>query len=273
MMRRQSQVLPHAGIDPSTLLICVAEHGWVVLTDMPCREGNRPLLDLAAGIGTVNAAGASDEAHEGGGVFRVTPFPHRVLDVTGKPLLSVTATDFALHTDQSYAPAPSRYVFLHCWREGAQGGDSLLARSEAVSARLEPWALELCFRVQFQWRDYFAPILTRLSGLDWPMVRFNAREIAGDAIDEDEPDLRARLVPEIFLAAANAAADRILLEPGDCLVLDNRRVLHGRTAFDSGSKRLLKQVWVNVPDEGSGPAAAPHGAMYARNRSTAASGR
>jgi hypothetical protein len=180
-------------------------------------------------------------------------------------MLSSTTGDFPLHTDESFAPAPSQYVMLHCWRPDTGGnGDSLLANSEAIAERLEPWALDLCHRANFVWRDCRAPIFTHQPGLDWPAVRFNIREIAGDDLDE-RADLRARALPEIFLAAAEAAADHILLEAGDCLVLDNRRVLHGRIAFGQGSERLLKRVWVIVDPP-------PHDSISARNRFTTASG-
>lgn len=256
MPQAESNVLPYGGAAIGVLLDCIAEHGRAVITGMPCREGNGPLLELANGLGTVNPYGAGASTRDGEGVHLVTPYSQPVLDVTGKPMLSNTTTDFELHTDESFAQTPSRYVLMQCWREDSKGGgESLLANSEAVLARLEPWAAELCYRAIFVWRKCSAPIFTRRPGLDWPVVRFNAREIAGDEL-EGEPDLRARILPEVFLAAANAAADRVLLESGDCVVLDNRRVLHGRAAFDPASSRLLKRVWVKVADDRATPALA-----------------
>jgi hypothetical protein len=34
------------------------------------------------------------------------------------------------------------------------------------------------------------------------------------------------------------------LEPGECLVVDNGRMLHGRTPLSNNSDRLLKRYWV-----------------------------
>jgi alpha-ketoglutarate-dependent taurine dioxygenase len=168
---------------------------------------------------------------------------------------------FDLHTDESFKASPCEFVLMHCWRnDPAGGGITLLANSEQAAARLEPWAAALCFRVKFLWRNNYAPILARSRAVQWPLVRFNAREIAGDAIGEDEPDLRARVLPDIFLAAANAAVERVQLKDGDCLVLDNRRVLHGRTAFDPASRRMLKRVWVT---KAQGSAAAASGTAAA----------
>jgi hypothetical protein len=265
-MQDESETITYALLDIAALRERVAARGWAVVEGLPCRTGNGPLLELANSLGRVNPRGAGEQTRDGEGVHLVMPTPLPVLDVTGKPMLSSTTGDFPLHTDESFAPVPSQYVLLHCWRADASGkGDSLVANSEAIAARLEPWALDLCHHAQFVWRDCRAPIFTRQAGLDWLAVRFNIREIAGDGL-EDAVDLRARALPEIFLAAAQDAADHILLEAGDCLVLDNRRVLHGRVAFDHGSDRLLKRVWVHAL---SPP---PQEATSARNRSTTASG-
>jgi hypothetical protein len=69
----------------------------------------------------------------------------------------------------------------------------------------------------------------------------------------------------VFLAAAHAAADQVLLEAGDCLVIDNRRVLQGRVAFDPASPRLLKRVWVKAAE-------AAQDETNSKNRSTTAAG-
>jgi hypothetical protein len=266
-MQDEPTTLPYATLEPEALLQRVSAHGWAVIEGMPCRAGNGPLLELANSLGRVNLLGASEEARDGEGVHLVKAMPRAVLDATGKAMLSNTATDFPLHTDECFARVPSQYVLLHCWNEDAGGnGDSLLASSEAVAARLEPWALDLCHRAHFVWRSCRAPIFSRQPGLDWPLVRFNLREIAGDDLDETA-DLRARALPEVFLAAANAAADHVLLEAGDCLVIDNRRILHGRVAFDPASKRLLKRVWVRAAE-----AVSPQDEANAKNRSTAAAG-
>ena len=241
--------LAYPGFDIGALSARLDAEGWAVVAGVPCDAGNASLLALARSLGPIKAGDAGDPTHEGDAVHAVASYARPVLDSSGKTMLSTTATVFDLHTDESYKRAPCRYVLLHCWRADAQGGVSLLATSESILTRLEPWAAALCFRARFVWRECAAPILAPESGRAWPRVRFNLREIAGDEIGDGEPDLRARTVPDVFAAAADAAAVRLTLASGDCLVLDNRRVLHGRTGFDLGSERLLKRVWVTSPGE------------------------
>jgi hypothetical protein len=37
---------------------------------------------------------------------------------------------------------------------------------------------------------------------------------------------------------------RLKLEPDECLVVDNGRILHGRTPLSNNSDRLLKRYWI-----------------------------
>ena len=39
---------------------------------------------------------------------------------------------------------------------------------------------------------------------------------------------------------------RLKLEPGDLIVLDNRRVLHGRTAYSGAGERLLQGCYADI---------------------------
>ena len=44
---------------------------------------------------------------------------------------------------------------------------------------------------------------------------------------------------------------RARLRPGECLVIDNRRVLHGRAEIKGEGRRLLRRYWVSCESTGS----------------------
>jgi alpha-ketoglutarate-dependent taurine dioxygenase len=213
------------------------------------------------------SGGYADPKREGDSVHRVEAAGGTVHDASGTAMLSTTTDAFDLHTDEAYLPAPARYLLLHCWRADEAGGVNLLADIASVLPRLDPWAAEACHRVTFRWSALDAPILTPVPGRAWPRVRFNRKarvdRCAGSAASDKE-----RYLPETFLIAARAAAVACPLAPGDCLITDNWRVLHGRTGFGPQSPRLLKRV--RVLDDAGPSGLAP---VHSRKRASTPAGR
>ena len=54
------------------------------------------------------------------------------------------------------------------------------------------------------------------------------------------------------ILSTGAEVQRILLRTGDCLIVDNTKVLHGRSKFSSSSRRLLKRVRLHAEPRSSG---------------------
>jgi hypothetical protein len=79
-----------------------------------------------------------------------------------------------------------------------------------------------------------------------PDLRFNAEEIARwDGQDPNQPmDDRARSVVTSVSDALRQHEEAVVIAPGDCLVIDDRRACHGRPALSRESTRVLKRVWV-----------------------------
>ncbi len=102
------------------------------------------------------------------------------------------------------------------------------------------------------------------------------RALAQDDIDNDAATLEAF---EVF--NATAARDGIMyqatLAPGDLQFLNNRMVMHGRTAFDDYDeverKRLILRLWLKMPDWPDPPAAMALGRDRAPRPSTGDSDR
>ena len=245
--------LRHGEFDPASLRALLDRHAWLVVRDVPCWVGNTELLALAAELGPVRPyrAGHADPRREGASVYRVEAAGGPVHDSAGSAMISTTGEAFDLHTDEAYLPTPARYLLLHCWREDEAGGANLLAAVDAILPRLDSRAAEACRRVTFRWNEVAAPILTRVPGRAWPTVRFNRRTWADAGAGSTASDEERRLL-DAFLTAARSAAHECRLAPGDCLITDNWRVLHGRTALGPDSRRLLKRVRVRSDEEPAG---------------------
>lgn len=223
----------------------LAEYGWIVIEGLPLHPRNLSLLSLAKELGRVqrrdNSANDPTLEDEAVHIVRVWPTPHR--NRFGTPIKSTSASAFPLHTDEAFLPLPCQYVCLHCWvPDPSGGGVSLLSDlagiiSLARDRELFDWTL-----TQFEWRFGSSPILSRRDDGRY-IVRFNREALAPGRIGQSNIQ-HPLLMPVFkhFSLKARALSFRVILRSGDCLVLDNHRMLHGRTEFRDSSPRLLKRV-------------------------------
>lgn len=124
--------------------------------------------------------------------------------------LAFTGRAIAPHTDNPYRDPVPGIQLLHCRQSSAEDANTLLRAS--------------------------APIITLNAAGDVRAIRWNDRSI-------QPPSVPPQNIAEIYRALRVFATilDRpelhlhVTLEPGDCIVFDNTRILHARTAFEGGS--------------------------------------
>ena len=210
--------------------------GFVVLTDTPTTPGS--LLDLAGSFGVV----------------RPTNFG-TLFDVFSKPNpvdLAYTPRELTAHTDNPYRRPVPGIQFLHCLENDAQGGESTLVDGLSAFGDLReidaPGHEALCsipvtYRYQFgdeRLADR-SPILETYATGEFAGIRNSDRLDFVDAVDPDELDTfysgRAGLRNLLNDPARRAT---FLLAKGDLMMMDNRRLLHGRLSYslESGSRHL-----------------------------------
>ncbi len=168
--------------------------------------------------------------------------------------LAFTGLPIGPHTDNPYRDPVPTVQLLHCLVSAADGGESGLLDGFRAAARLrtdDRAAFDCLTRtpVTFGYRDATAELrATRpMIGVDVAgrirEVRYNSRSMQpmrpprGSA-----PDQAALQMQEFYRAYRTFATTllhqdltlRFSLEPGDCVVFDNTRVLHSRTGFIAG---------------------------------------
>ncbi|MFQ5775379.1 MAG: TauD/TfdA family dioxygenase [Kiloniellaceae bacterium] len=173
-------------------------------------------------------------------------------DVVAKPEpISTAFTPIRLtcHMDLPYWESPPGYQFLHCLCNEAAGGESVVVDGFAVAGALrrdEPEAFDLLARVALPFRfvdrdtdlRYRAPAIGLHPDGEVREIRFSIALM--DALDAP-----AHLMEALYRAYRKMAAMirepqfevRFRLEAGQMLVFDNRRILHGREAFDPRTGR------------------------------------
>lgn len=194
------------------------------------------------------------------GFVRVTNYG-RLFDVKSVPNptnLAYTAVGLGVHSDNPYRHPSPGVQLLHCLESEAPGGDTLLVdgfHAAEILRREDPAGFALLSRVpmNFRYADAGTELRARQTLISTDMdgvvraVHFNNRSA-------DWLDAPADLAQGWY--AAYRAFARILkrpdlelvfrLAPGDCVVMQNDRTLHGRTAFDPGrGRRHLQGCYID----------------------------
>ncbi len=201
----------------------LAVHGFVRLTGAPATP-NR--------IETVVAAF---------GIVRETNYG-RVFDVRTKVdagNLADTALALAPHTDNPYRLTPPDIQVLHCLQSAGSGGQSLLVDGLAAVRDLDDDDRRVLATtlVRFAWADAkthletVGPVLALAANGTLDRIRYNPRSM--QSTTTDDPAWRDALTRFGKHLAQGEACLTFDMQPGDMVLMDNRRALHGRTGFDA----------------------------------------
>jgi len=211
-------------------------------------------LGLSIVQGIEGGPEAGIKVAERAGFLRRTNFG-TTFEVVSKPdpnNLAYTAHALPLHSDLANQEVPPGYQFLHCIANEAKGGGSAFCDGFAVAEDLrstDPEAFSVLSEIEipfrFHDRDYdirgrFPVIVCDRAGAVRE-IRFNAHLV--DVIDL-EPKRLSRFYPAyrsfMRMLRDPAYVRAFRLNAGEMVVFDNRRVLHGRQAFNpaTGFRRL-----------------------------------
>jgi len=188
------------------------------------------------------------------GPIRTTNFGH-LFDVQTKPDAdsnAYTAMGLPAHVDLATREYMPGLQFLHCLKNDATGGESLMADGFHLARLIEgeaPEVYEALLRVPLLFQNkarntdyrYEAPMFGRdregrLDEIRWsPWLR---GPVVASFEDTDLIYRGLRLAFELAERPENMVKTK--LKSGDMLCFDNRRCLHGRAAFDpnSGARHL-----------------------------------
>jgi alpha-ketoglutarate-dependent taurine dioxygenase len=232
--------------------LSISTGGICVVKNVPVDDNNEALLSIANAIG--------------GEVLRDTRMPFRAMEadctiyrVEEDPLNndeyahSATNQHFSFHTDCAHFLHPPQVMMLLCCQQSKTGGKTILAHVDDILEKLtDEDKSDLC-RIQFPWwqglRNVHAPILTKEEkGGQW-LIRFNQTTLIREmGKDEFTNTTALQSLISTLISFETDPSNILTLSASDLLIVHNQRVLHGRTAFSSGSPRLLKRLRVHVPN-------------------------
>jgi len=237
--------------DPETkaaALDAVLRTGFVVLHGVETTP--RRVLDVAASFGFVRNTNYGE-------LFDVRIETNPVnLAFTGLPITP--------HTDNPYRDPVPTVQLLHCLRNAAKGGDSGFVDGFSAAAVLRdenPDAFDVLSRTEVTYR--FASADAELSatrpmiGLDTygrvREVRFNNRSMQPIRLRPADSE-RFYDAYRAFAEVLNRPGQQFVmrLQPGDCVIFDNTRLLHARTRFEespaegAGGERHLQGCYADL---------------------------
>jgi TfdA family taurine catabolism dioxygenase TauD len=221
--------------------------GGIVLRGASGSPTHERVLAFGRLIGKVGkpAVGVSKTSHEL--VHDETPLPEGLHDRRGILLKSSTYEGIPLRTDGYNAEQPPRQVVLQVAVAGT-GGLTLITPADQVATALRPSSVRLLGQLVYPAEMGFTRLLWREH--EW-LMRFNNYEIEihmrrrhnGELLSPYHVEALSEL-QEVLDYEESLAKNRIQLQRGDILVLDNRRTLHGRLALaPHDGERLLHRIW------------------------------
>jgi gamma-butyrobetaine dioxygenase len=237
---------------------------WAEMRRDPARE--LAWLDsyIALGFGLLKNVptkpGMVAEVGDHFGYVRVTNYG-RLFDVISVPNpnnLANTSLGLGVHSDNPYRHPSPGVQLLHCLEANAPGGDTLLVdgfHAAEILRKENPGAFDLLSTVPmtFRFSDEKAELEARQTLISADMdgnvtaVHFNNR--SADWLDAPL-DLASRWYNAYRLFAQILKRPELelvfKLGAGDCVVMQNDRALHGRTAFDPNlGRRHLQGCYID----------------------------
>ena len=223
-------------------LINFYQYGFVIFKNVPTKDNF--IVKFANSIGSV----------------RRTNFGE-FFNVQSKPNpndLAYTSLDLAPHTDNPYRnPVPCIQI-LQCIENEVSGGLSTLVDGYTVSEKLKQeftdyYKILTEVKIRFQFIDQtivledWAEMIKLDESGNFKQVRFSPRLDFVPLIDKEKLELfySARKKLSELYNSENYKIEFKLL-PGDLLMMDNYRLLHGRTKYDaSEGNRFLQGCYID----------------------------
>ena len=223
-------------------LISFYKYGFVIFKNVPTE--NNYIVNFANSIGSV----------------RRTNFGE-FFNVKSKPNpndLAYTSLPLAPHTDNPYRNPVPCIQLLHCIENEVDGGFSTLVDGYTVTEKLKKnfpkyYEILTSTKVRFQFidKDVFLEDWAEMIQLDdvgeLKQVRFSPRLDFVPLMDKERLELYYSARNEISkLYNSDEYKIEFKLLPGDLLMMDNHRLLHGRTSYDANQgKRFLQGCYID----------------------------
>ncbi|MBO6655872.1 MAG: TauD/TfdA family dioxygenase [Pseudomonadales bacterium] len=141
-----------------------------------------------------------------------------------------------LHTDSSFLDNPFDLVWLYCVDEGERGHTiNTLKHVDEIVSDLSNADVELLKHPVFEFECGPRPIL---SGDTNPSIRFHLPEL-NEHKRSAYGNTYQQALTNLCLSASSPTTE-FTFQRGDCLIIDNNRMLHGRSRVTDPARKVLR---------------------------------
>ena len=218
------------------------EFGFVIIKNVPTQ--NNYIVNFANSIGSIRPTNFGE-------YFNVKSVPN-------PNDLAYTSLALSPHTDNPYRKPVPCIQLLHCIENEVNGGLSTLVDGFKVAMYLKennPEYFEILTKVKVKFKFTDKDVVLENKGelieLDeknnLKQIRFSTRLDYVPALERKQLDLYYKARKKISdLYNSNEFRIEFKLMPGDIMMMDNHRLLHGRTVYDANEgKRFLQGCYID----------------------------
>ena len=224
------------------LLKSFYEYGFVIVKNVPIE--NNYIVDFANSIGSIRPTNFGEFFN-----VRSVPNPND---------LAYTSLALSPHTDNPYRKPVPCVQLLHCIENEVNGGLSTLVDGFKVATHLKeknPEYFEILTKIKVKFKFTDKDVVLENKGelieLDeknnFKQIRFNTRLDYVPPLEKDQLDIYYKARKEISdLYNSDKFKIEFRLMPGDIMMMDNHRLLHGRTVYNTNEgKRFLQGCYID----------------------------
>ena len=224
------------------LLVSFYQYGFVIIKNVPTQDNF--IINFANSIGSVRRTNFGE-------FFNVRSIPN-------PNDLAYTSYNLAPHTDNPYRIPVPCIQLLHCIENEVSGGLSTLVDGYTVTEDLKNefkdyYEILTKIKVKFKFidKDVILEDWSELIELDenknFKQVRFSPRLDYVPVLKKEELDLYYKARKKLSdLYNSDFYKIEFRLMSGDLIMMDNYRLLHGRTAYDSNEgDRFLQGCYID----------------------------
>ena len=225
----------------ASALSMVISHGFCILRGAPTHRGE--ILKIVETFGFVRTTNYGDLFD-----VRVEADPNN---------LAFTSLAIMPHTDNPYRNPVPTIQLLHCLETTVEGGESGLVDGFLVASTLreiDPDSFDILTSTNFLFKyesatvdlQSHSPIIELTAEGQITGIRWNDRSISPPLEPENSIEIFGAMRAFAKIANDPEMEIKFHLEPGDCVIFDNTRLLHSRTAFESTGSRHLQGAYADL---------------------------